>query len=369
MAVNWWDDEENTAPKAEYKEGAGRFAPKDIVKNWWDDEEKSKILTDEENKKLEKQMGDKAKFDKYNFMKGWGDQTVFPSLTKGIPVAGKYVPQTPELTEFEKDHNRLATGLHVAGAIGSTLPASGAAAARAGGGFFNQLMGQTAVNAPLNAADLIAEKGSGATAKEGAGALAIGAASGALPALMTSTLGQAARTGYPWDHLQDYIKSLKGQKGDFFGTGSKAVPGAPPPWVNPGGGPVLGIPQGGGPMAPMPASNVPRYPSGAPTIPHPEWATKAGTRIPGSEIPGAGHDLSTVIGALAGGSLAGDPMMGTAIGALAGRQALHPLLNHVLETGAGRFADKLGHHPSTQDILRALAGHTGRQMAPNLNVF
>jgi hypothetical protein len=363
MAGNWWDDEEVQSAKPEYKEGAGRFAPKDIPgKNWWDDEEKPKILTPEENKKLEKQLNAKSKFDKYNFMKNWGlggqtmEDIVSPSLVKGIPMAGNAVPQTEALSQFEGAHPWASKGLQAAGAVGSTLPLAGAAAAKAGGGFFNQLMGQTAVNAPLNAADLIARKGTDATAKEGAGALGMGVVSSVLPAGMTATIGQAPRTGYPWDRLKNYVETLKGQKGDFFGKGSAPLPpGAPPPWALTRAG------------TPSPRSTI--FPGGAPKLPDPEWATKAGTKIPGSQIEGAGHNLSTVAGALAGGMLAGDPMMGTAIGALAGRQALHPLLNHFLESGAGRVVDKFAHHPSTQDILRALAGHTGRQMAPNLNVF
>lgn len=284
------------------------------------------------------------------------EKAISPSLTKGIPVAGQYVPQTPELAKFEKENPKTSMGLNLTGAIGSTAPLAAGAATHAGGGFLKQLMGQTSVAAPLNAADLIAKKGNDATAKEGAGALGMGVASSVIPAGVTSAMGQSARTSYPWNSLKDYVESLKGQKGSLFGSGPSAPPiGAPPPWaLNTKGGPQRG-------------ENI--YPSGAPKLPDPVWATQKGTQVSGTDIPGAGRHLTTVLGGIAGAHSGYDPLIGAMLGTVAGRTAIHPILEALSHTSAGRFVNEAAHHPSTQDILRALAAQTGNKLAPNLNVF
>jgi len=290
------------------------------------------------------------------------EKNISPSLVKGIPIAKQFVPQTSELTEFENKHPKLATGLNVAGAVGSTLPAAGAAASRSDAGYLNQFMGQTAVAAPLNAADLIAKKGTSATAKEGAKALGMGALTSTLPAAITGTIGQAPRIGRAWEHIPEYLQSMtgpgrwpmsnfRGMTGNFFGRGpTPPPPGSAPPWALTTAG------------ATQTGPNI--FAGGAPRIPDPTFPMQSGRAISGSAMEGVGQNLTTVLGGLGGAYGAADPILGALLGISAGRHAIHPMIQTLLNTAPGRAANAVSHHPSTQDILRALAAQTGQQPAP-----
>lgn len=336
MADNWWKDEEIQKPSG----NVGRFAP-DIAKSWWADEDDKK-----QDIKKEKSKDD---IISEKLSSSWvpGHETmskiISPSLTKGVPVARQYVPQPQDLTKFEKENPKTAMGLNAAGTIGSTMPLAAGAAIRSGGGFLAQLGGQTAVNAPLNLADLVAQKGSETTNKDAAKALGTGALSSTFPAALTGVIGQAgrntarvltpefemAKTHSPRpSHLDKFMNWFKQNPSVNFPPGRVGVP-------------------------PNMASQMP--PGGA--VPGP------GAPIPGTSVPGTGRTLSTVLAGAAG--AAHDPMTAVMAAYLAHR-AGPSILNTLSHTPVGRIIDAGAHHPTTQDLLRVLAGETGRQIAPKL---
>ena len=250
-----------------------------------------------------------------------GDQTmqeaISPSLTKGVPIARQFVPQTPELSKFENEHPYISTGLNAVGAIGSMAPAAGgasmAAAARGGTGFMPQFGSQLAINAPVNIADSAAKHG-GFDKENLPRDLAWAGAQSAIPAAISSAFGQTQRaTQEPYWNL--FRKHME-----------------------PGGH---------------------TFPSGAPK---PFPTTPTGTAIPQSHItasisPDTRSNLTTALGALAG--LHYGDLPGAVTGGIIGKYG-----RHVIEP----LQDALGRgmaNPSTQDIIRALAHVARKKLEPS----
>jgi len=287
---------------------------------------------------------------------------VFPSIAKGIPVVGNFVPQTDELSSFEKEHPNWSKGLNAAGTIASILPLAAGAAARSGAGFISQWAGQTSVAAPLNVADTLAKKGKETTDKDIKNSMIMGGASSLVPAAVTKLIGQAAKSSFPYDKLPDYLKALKGRDGPMFGparpyTPSPAnAPGPPPSWVHPGA-----MAANARVVMPGPISSAPPPPG---MIPNPTSA------VPGSAIPGAGGALATGLGGVLGGAFHGGMgiPLGAAGGMVAGKMGSEALkmLSH---TRLGELVQQGAHSPTTQDILRALAAMTGKELSPKLADF
>lgn len=255
-------------------------------------------------------------------------EAISPSLTKGVPIARHFVPQTPELTEFEQKHPYISTGLNAAGTVGSMAAPLGGASnlvARStvpglgsGGNFLPQFMSQFAVNAPVNVADTAAKKGE-LTKEDLTHGLSWGAAESAVSPVLTKLFGQAPRmsnSGY-WDYMRAFM--------------------------SPGG---AHLPSGA--RAPAPNSMF------GPPVP------RAGTALPQSHIaasitPDQRHAL-TVLGAAAAGLPHSDIAPFITGGAA---HIARPLLDP-LERGIGRVIA----HPTTQDIIRALTHQARQQLDP-----
>lgn len=83
-------------------------------------------------------------------------------MAKGIPVAGKYVSDTPAIRSIEENYPKTATGLKIAGGIGSMIaPAGGMskAASLIGPGRIIEGIAQGGLGATTNVADKLAETG------------------------------------------------------------------------------------------------------------------------------------------------------------------------------------------------------------------
>lgn len=227
-------------------------------------------------------------------------EKVSPSLVKGVPIAGRFVPQTPELSEFEKEHPYVSKGLNIAGGTAATLPLAAGASMASGAGFLPQWAGQTAVAAPLNILDTLAQKGKNITDEDIKRDILMGAGTSVIPAGVTKIFGQTAR-------------KLPEDIGDFMKVGGSTLPsGAPKP-----------------------------YP----------WATKPASEISGTGMSGLSPDAIRTLGGLAGGAAGweyGHSMDAILAGLVGGPYAAHAL-DPLLRAG-GRVMQ----HPSTQDILRAL---------------
>jgi hypothetical protein len=91
---------------------------------------------------------------------------------KGVPVAGAYVPQIPEMTALEQEHPSYATAAKIEGGILGTLPMIGAApeafGASAGQGLLARTLLAGGSNAGLSAADTAARGGNADVIKNNA---------------------------------------------------------------------------------------------------------------------------------------------------------------------------------------------------------
>lgn len=226
-------------------------------------------------------------------------EAISPSLVKGIPIAGRFVPQTEELSEFEKKHPYIAKSLNVAGGTAATLPLAAGASMASGAGFIPQLAGQTAVSAPLNVLDTLAQKGKDITKEDVAKDMTMAVGTSMIPAAATKVFGQTART-IPQD------------MNSFMKPGGSTLPGGAP--------------------KPFP------------------WAVNPASEIPGTAMNGMSPEMIRTLGSLGGGAagygLHGiEGMIAGLIGGAPAAHALEPVLR-----GAGRTMQ----HPSTQDILRSL---------------
>lgn len=236
---------------------------------------------------------------------------ISPSLVKGIPIAGAYVPQTPELSEFEKNHPIVSKGLNIAGGTAATLPLTGAASMAMGGGFIPQVAGQMGVNIPLNMGDTLAKKGSDYGYGDAANDMLWGAGTSLIPPGVSSLVGQNAR--YASKPAQEGFRA-------FMSKGGQRLPGPPfSPSVNPS------------------------------------------SAIPGSGIaqmsPETGHLLYTL-------GLAG---LGAHFGGTEGAVA-----GFVGGPATTRLADmmKIGlQRPGTQDILRALNTQANKEGKDKVNLY
>lgn len=228
---------------------------------------------------------------------------ISPSVVKGIPIAGRYVPQTKELTEFEQNHPYMSKGLQIAGGTAATLPLFGGASKIMGEGFGRQFMGQMGVSAPMNVADTLARKGKDTSINDVSKDILWSAGTSVVPAALTKGLGQSSRSVTP--NISDFMK--------------------------PGGSTL---------------------PSGA-HIP-PPWAIQRGTQMGsahGGALPQRTVDaMSSLIGGGVGGM---HSIEGAILGAL-----LAPQASRLVGTPAMNTL----RHPSTQDILRSLMGQTHSQM-------
>lgn len=230
-------------------------------------------------------------------------EKIGPSVVKGVPVAGRYVPQTEELTEFEQNYPKTSKGLQLAGGTAATLPLFGGASKVMGPGFLKQYMGQFGVAAPLNVADTLARKDKNTTATDVSKDLLTAAGTSIVPAAATKLFGQSARQSAP-------------DIGQFMRPGGTTMPSGaqvPPQWLR----------QPSSEIAPAMAGNI-----------SPErW--RAGSALVGGAL-GYGHSMEgAILGALLG------PSVYTA--------AAQPTLRAL-------------QHPSTQDILRSLMGQSHSQM-------
>lgn len=231
------------------------------------------------------------------------EKKINPSLIKGVPVAGRYVPQTEELSKFEEEHPYTSKGLQIAGGTAATLPIFGGASKVMGPGFGRQFMGQFGAAAPMNVADTLARKDKETTATDISKDILMAAGTSILPAAVTKGLGQSSRAATP--NISDFMRP---------------------------GGHTL--------------------PSGAP-IP-PPWAIQRGTNIApsyGGSIPQRTLDAAS---ALAGGALGyGHSIEGAILGTLLAPQASR-LVGEPIIRGM--------QHPSTQDIIRSLMAQVPSQM-------
>lgn len=84
------------------------------------------------------------------------EKEINPSLVKGIPVAGQFVPQTEELTKFEQESPVSSTLLRATGGIGSTLPMAAGVAGQIAPKVLPQAIGQGMLGGSLGWADTVA---------------------------------------------------------------------------------------------------------------------------------------------------------------------------------------------------------------------
>lgn len=143
---------------------------------------------------------------------------ISPSLIKGITPISSLVPQTPELTEFEKDHPNISTGLQIAGGTGAMVAPAGGVSKLMGGGFIKQFMGQDALNSTSHVIDTLMRKGKETSKEDLTHALGWGAVESVVPAALTKGLGQTARTSSKdyWEYLRKFMSP----GGSKFGGGA-----------------------------------------------------------------------------------------------------------------------------------------------------
>lgn len=299
-------------------------------KQWGQQWENAKTPMESLNAGLTNIFG-RANHELRNYLPGADtmEKEISPSLVKGIPIAGRYVPQTPELSQFERDNPKTAKGLNIAGGVGATLPLAGAMAMRTATGaspsFISDLMGQGTLNTSLNLGDKMAEKGKlNLSPEDAASAAKWGFGTGAVPAAWTKAFGQSARI-QPGDELtmqREIARMLRaGIPRDQVEAMVASTPRSGPHVL---AGPEHGAMEG---MHPDMASAL---------------ATAGGTAAGGY----LGHNYGEgIVGALLGGSLS--PTLQTL-----GRPAM-PYLK--------AFAQ----HPTTQDILRAMGASSRPELFPN----
>lgn len=81
------------------------------------------------------------------------EKKVNPSLVKGIPIAGNFVPQTEELTKFEEESPIKAGALRTTGAVGSMLPMAAGVAGQIVNKAIPQAVGQGMLGGTLGFTD------------------------------------------------------------------------------------------------------------------------------------------------------------------------------------------------------------------------
>ena len=81
------------------------------------------------------------------------EKKINPSLVKGIPIAGNFVPQTEELSKFEENNPIGSGALRVAGGVGSMLPMAAGVAGNIANKAIPQAMGQGMLGGTLGFTD------------------------------------------------------------------------------------------------------------------------------------------------------------------------------------------------------------------------
>lgn len=84
------------------------------------------------------------------------EKKINPSLIKGIPIAGNFVPQTEELTKFEEESPTKAMLLRGVGGVGATLPMAAGVAGNIVNKAIPQAMGQGMLGGTLGFTDAVA---------------------------------------------------------------------------------------------------------------------------------------------------------------------------------------------------------------------
>lgn len=83
------------------------------------------------------------------------EKNINPSLVKGIPIAGQFVPQTEELSQFEESSPVAATILRGAGGVASTLPMAAGVAGNISSKVLPQAFGQGMLGGSLGWGDTV----------------------------------------------------------------------------------------------------------------------------------------------------------------------------------------------------------------------
>lgn len=80
---------------------------------------------------------------------------------QGIPIAGRFIDDTPETVRFKRENPALSTGLDIAGGVTSTLPLTGplavAGAGAKGLGLIGSLFASGALGGAIGAGDKVAD--------------------------------------------------------------------------------------------------------------------------------------------------------------------------------------------------------------------
>jgi hypothetical protein len=250
------------------------------------------------------------------------EDVVNPSLMKGILGVRHHVPQSENLSVFEETHPWASKGLQAAGTVGSMIAPSTNIAMRTPQTFGQQFAGQLALNAPMNLLDASSKalkQGQTPTKDELSKALMNATAESAIPAAFSRTFGQSPRL-FPGDEgIAGRIATNRARAGMISG----------------------------GHMTPAEIEEQIAASHVGPHMTFPHQGAAAGISDE------AKRHLSTVLSTAAGGYLghkfAGEAMMGMLAGGGLSEAARYAL---------GGLGERIGpafRHPSTQDILRALA--------------
>jgi len=123
-------------------------------------------------------------------------------VAKGVPIAGAFVPQTPDMTDFEQRHPYVARGANIGGSAAGTAAAALAAPEAFGLGVATpwalRLLGGVGTNAVMNREDALLR---GKSEEEANKAALIGGLGGAIPGMTTlgpKTTALLADKIVPW---------------------------------------------------------------------------------------------------------------------------------------------------------------------------